>query len=169
MAPSAPAAKHSDAVTGKIGTLFSKGRVDVNGASMTAGQARAKIAIEDCTVVKTYDKPATVQLDGGGYILINPNTAVQICKHKAGNVVATVIGGGNGRGAQVFGSSNQQDWRTVVDNWLQQTGVTDSVELPGYLASLGFSSVFPSIGGGGSGSSGTSGSGTTPTPTYPNP
>lgn len=138
--------QHAEAQPGNVGTVYSKGRLQVNTVSKPASQANSGIGIEDCTIIQTFEKPATVQLGNGRYVLIKPNTIAQVCVHRAGNVVATVVGGGNGRGATVYGTS-QQNWRNTVNQWLTDTGVGEG-DLPGYLAWTGLTNTNAISGGG---------------------
>ncbi len=170
-APSALAqgGHYSESQAPVIGTLFSKAKLKVNGKNVSKQEAGNGVAFKSCSTIQTFDKPATIRLKRGGAIVIKPNSIVQVCDHEGTPIYLSIITGGG----EVINLDNRtpQQWVSSIQRlseWFSGAGV-DGAELPGYLASLGFASTFPSIGGGGSGSSGTSSSGTNPTPTYPNP
>jgi hypothetical protein len=128
-----------------IGTLFCKGKVTVDESGVAKSALEKGYPFHNCSVVRTYDKPAVLQLNRGGYVTINKESKVKICIHDGKPVDVEIVTGG--ASVRKLDGRTAEQWLGDASAWLKDQGIDEnSVELPGYLSSLGFSSVFPSIG-----------------------
>jgi hypothetical protein len=128
-----------------IGTLFSKGKVTIGDSALAQSALEKGSPFMNCTVVRTYSKPAVLHLNRGGYVTINKESKVKVCIHDGKPVDVEIVTGG--ASVRNLDRRSAEQWLGDATAWLKDQGIDEnSVELPGYLSSLGFSSVFPSIG-----------------------